>query len=238
MGLYDSLKEAACNANLELREHGLVIHTFGNVSVVDRHAGVFAIKPSGVPYSHLRPDEMVVLDLDGRIVEGRMRPSSDTASHAVLYRELPEVVSVVHTHSPYAVAWAQAQRAIPVLGTTHADQFPGPIPCTPLLEDAFIRGDYEEETGKLICRTLRTLEGPRPEMILVAGHGPFTWGCSPTQAVLNSLLLEEVARMALLTFQINAEALSLKATLIQKHFERKHGPKATYGQPGAAQELA
>lgn len=238
MGLYDSLKDSACAANRKLREHGLVIHTFGNVSVVDRHAGVFAIKPSGVPYSQLRPEEMVVLDLDGHIVEGRLRPSSDTPSHAVLYRELPEIGSVVHTHSPHAVAWAQAQRSIPVLGTTHADQFAGPIPCTPLLEDEFIRGDYEEETGKLICRTLRTLKGPRPEMILVAGHGPFTWGGSPNQAVLNSLLLEEVARMALLTFQVNAEAPSLKSTLIQKHFERKHGPKATYGQPGAAQELA
>ena len=230
MSNFDSLKQASWEANQKLVTHGLVIHTFGNVSVLDPQAGVFAIKPSGVSYSTLRPEDMVIVDLDCRVVEGKLRPSSDTRTHAVLFKHLPEVRSVVHTHSTHAVAWAQAQMSIPVLGTTHADMHPAPIPVTSLLDDKAIQGDYEEETGHLICRTLDGLEGHDPGMILVAGHGPFTWGPSADQAVLNSVLLEEVARMAALTLQIRPATPTLKATLIRKHFERKHGAKATYGQ--------
>jgi len=236
MGLYESLKHAAWAANMGLPQRGLVIHTFGNVSILDPQKGVFAIKPSGVPYETLTPENMVVLDLDCRVVEGRLRPSSDTRTHAVLYRGLKGVNSVVHTHSTYAVAWAQALKPIPVLGTTHADLHPAPVPVTPLLSDEAIQGDYEEETGKQILRTLETLEAPAPQMILVGGHGPFSWGRTPEEAVLNSQLLEEIARMALLTLEIHPGVPALKASLIQKHFERKHGPAATYGQSEASQE--
>jgi L-ribulose-5-phosphate 4-epimerase len=230
MGLYDSLKQSAWSANMQLQRHGLVIHTFGNVSVLDPRAGVFAIKPSGVPYEALTWEDLVILDLDCRVVEGKLRASSDTRTHAVLYRGLEGVRSVVHTHSTHAVAWAQALRPIPVLGTTHADLHPASIPVTPLLSDDAIQGDYEEETGKLILSTLQSLEDPTSQMMLVGGHGPFTWGKTPEQAVLNSLLLDEIARMALLTLQIAPSAVPLKASLIRKHFERKHGPSATYGQ--------
>lgn len=230
MSAYKDLKIAAWNANMQLKHDGLAIQTFGNVSAFDPAAGVFAIKPSGVPYSRMRPGDMVVVDLDGRVVEGALRPSSDTRTHAVLFKNIPGIRGVAHTHSTHAVAWAQAQRAIPLFGTTHADQFPAPVPVTPLLSDAAIQGDYEEETGKLILETLAALPGPHPEMILVGGHGPFTWGSSPMQAVLNSGVLEEIARMALLTLQINPDAAPLKATLVQKHFQRKHGKNAYYGQ--------
>lgn len=231
MGLYDSLKQSAWAANMQLQRSGLVIYTFGNVSALDPELGVFAIKPSGVPYETLAWQDLVVLDLDCKIIEGTMRPSSDTRTHAVLYRGLKGVKSVVHTHSTHAVAWAQALTPIPVLGTTHADLHPAPVPVTPLLSDEAIRGDYEEETGKLILRTLEGLEGPPPQMMLVGGHGPFTWGKTPEEAVLNSLLLEEIARMALLTRQIAPGVAPLKDAIIRKHFERKHGPSATYGQP-------
>lgn len=225
-----SLKQSAWAANLQLWKQGLVIHAFGNVSVLDPDLGLFAIKPSGVLYDQLHAEDMVVLDLEGKLVEGRLRPSSDTATHLALYRALPEVRSVVHTHSTHAVAWAQAQRAIPLLGTTHADQLPAPIPVTPELSDEAIQGHYEHETGLLILDTLQKLPRPWPEMMLVAGHGPFTWGRTPESAVLNSVLLEEIARMAFLTLQLNPEIPSLKASLVRKHYERKHGPKATYGQ--------
>jgi len=225
-----ALKQSAWKANLQLWKQGLVIHSFGNVSVLDREAGLFAIKPSGVLYDQLQPEDMVVLNLEGQIVEGSLRPSSDTATHLALYRELPETTSIVHTHSTHAVAWAQAHRAIPLLGTTHADQYPGPIPVTPELSDTAIQGHYEHETGLLILETLKQLPTPHPEMILVAGHGPFTWGRTPESAVLNSVMLEEIARMALLTLQLDPQVSSLKTSLVRKHFERKHGPKATYGQ--------
>ena len=230
MGLYESLKNAAWDANMQLHQDGLVIQTFGNVSAFDPAAGVFAIKPSGVPYSELKPADMVVLDLDCKVVEGALRPSSDTRTHALLFKKIPGIQGVAHTHSTHAVAWAQAHRAIPLLGTTHADQFPGSIPVTPVLSDEAILGDYEEETGKLIVATLEALDGPRPQMILVAGHGPFTWGPTPMAAVQQSGVLEEIARMALLTLQINPGIRALKETLVRKHFERKHGQNAYYGQ--------
>jgi L-ribulose-5-phosphate 4-epimerase len=230
MGSYENLKLNAWDANMQLQQDGLVIQTFGNVSAYDPDLGAFAIKPSGVPYRDLKPSDMVVLDLDCRVLEGALRPSSDTRTHAELFRAIPGIRGVAHTHSTHAVAWAQAQRCIPILGTTHADQYAGPIPVTPLLADTAIEGDYEEETGKLILRTLETLPRPWPQMILVAGHGPFTWGATPQDAVAHSGVLEEIARMALLTLQLQPGAPSLKETLIRKHFQRKHGHNAYYGQ--------
>lgn len=230
MGSYQSLKLAAWDANMQLKDEGLVIQTFGNVSAFDPDAGVFAIKPSGMPYDQLKPDDMVVLDLDCHVVEGVLRPSSDTRTHAVLYREVPGIRGVAHTHSTFAVAWAQAQRSIPILGTTHADQFQRPIPVTEPLSDEAIEGDYEEETGKLIAATLRAMPEPWPSMILVSGHGPFTWGTDAMDAVHNSVVLEAIAHMAQLTLAINPGVPELKATLIRKHFQRKHGKDAYYGQ--------
>ena len=230
MGIYESLKIAAWDANMQLHQDGLVIQTFGNVSAFDPEAGVFAIKPSGVPYNQLKPSDMVVLDLDCRVVEGTLRPSSDTQTHAVLFKHIPGIRGVAHTHSTHAVAWAQAQRPIPLLGTTHADQFQASIPVTPLLSDQAIEGDYEEETGKLIIQTLEALPKPHPQMILVAGHGPFTWGSTPMEAVIHSGVLEEIARMAFLTLQIHPNVPPLKETLVNKHFQRKHGLNAYYGQ--------
>lgn len=230
MSAYQDLKITAWNANMQLQQDGLVIQTFGNVSAFDPAMGLFAIKPSGVPYAKLKPADMVVLDLDCRVVEGSLRPSSDTKTHAVLFKNIPNIRGIAHTHSTHAVAWAQAQRAIPILGTTHADQFPASIPVTPLLSDSAIQGDYEEETGNLILQSLDALPQPHPQMILVGGHGPFTWGSTPMQAVLNSGVLEEIARMALLTLQINPNTAPLKDSLVQKHFQRKHGSGAYYGQ--------
>ena len=230
MSAYHDLRVSAWDANMQLQQDGLVIQTFGNVSAFDPAEGVFAIKPSGVPYAQLTPENMVVVDLDGRTVEGSLRPSSDMKTHAELFKNIPNIRGIAHTHSTHAVAWAQAQRAIPLLGTTHADQFPAAIPVTPVLSDAAIRGDYEEETGKLILQTLAALPQPHPQMVLVGGHGPFTWGSTPMQAVLNSGVLEEIARMALLTLQLNPTIAPLKDSLVQKHFQRKHGSGAYYGQ--------
>jgi L-ribulose-5-phosphate 4-epimerase len=215
-----------------LPESGLVIHTFGNASVVDRENQVFAIKPSGIPYDKLRPDDMVIVTFENRVVEGSLKPSSDTKTHSCLYNHWKDIESIVHTHSTYAVAWAQACRDIPILGTTHADHLATDIPCTDLMDDRMIRGDYEHETGLQIVNYMNDtdLSHREIEMILVAGHGPFTWGNSAEKAVYNSVMLEEMARMAYLTLQINPETSRLKDTLIQKHYERKHGEKAYYGQ--------
>ncbi len=230
MGRFDSLKEQAYQGNMDLYHHGLLLFTFGNVSVIDRQAGVVAIKPSGVPYPSLHPQDIVVLDLQGHIVEGVLKPSSDTPTHLVLYQHFTGIGAVAHTHSPYATAWAQAGRAIPVLGTTHADYLPVPVPCTAFMEDEAIQKAYEIETGHQITRTFATLSEQEIEMVLVAGHGPFTWGKTVGSAVHNSVLLEELAKIALWTAQINPDVKPLKKTLIEKHHRRKHGLNAYYGQ--------
>lgn len=230
MGRYDALKERVYTGNMDLQRHGLVLFTFGNVSAIDRGAGVIAIKPSGVPYASLRPEDMVVVDLRGQVVEGRLKPSSDTPTHLVLYTHFPQIAAVAHTHSPYATAWAQAGCAIPVLGTTHADHLHVPVPCTDFMEDAAIQKEYEIETGYQITRTFAALSADEVEMVLVAGHGPFTWGKSVDMAVQNSVILEELAKIALWTLQIKPVTLPLKKSLIEKHHRRKHGPDAYYGQ--------
>ncbi len=228
--VYKELKKSAWKGNLELWEKGLVIYTFGNLSFIDRERKVFAIKPSGVPYEKLKPEDMVVVDLNNNIVEGKLRFSSDTKTHTVLYRNFPEIRSVVHTHSTYSVAWAQAGLSIPVLGTTHADHTTWDIPCTKFMEDDKISGDYEEETGNLIVECFRKIPYREVKMVLVAGHGPFTWGNTPEEAVYNSVILEKLAEMAFITLCINKETPRLKETLINKHYERKHGINAYYGQ--------
>src|SRR5436190_11488338 len=232
MGKYQHIKEEAYKANMQLPELGLVLFTFGNVSAADRDLGVFAIKPSGVPYDELTPNKMVIVDFDGNTVKGDLRPSSDTLTHAVLYKHWEKIGGIVHTHSTYATAWAQAQRDIPVFGTTHADHLTSDIPCAPTMDDEMIKGDYEYETGFQIIKCLdeRKLSYVDMEMILVGNHAPFTWGKTPEKAVYNSAVLEAVAQMAFLTKQINPHAPRLKDSLIKKHFERKHGPDSYYGQ--------
>jgi L-ribulose-5-phosphate 4-epimerase len=232
MSRYKTLQEEAYEANMQLPKLGLVLFTFGNVSAADRNAGVFAIKPSGVPYEELTPEKMVLVDFDGMTVAGDLRPSSDTKTHAVLYKHWDGIGGIVHTHSTYATAWAQAQRDIPVYGTTHADHLTEPIPCAPPMNDALIQGDYEYQTGFQImdCLRDRGLDYKEIEMILVGNHAPFTWGKTARKAVYNSAVLESVAQMAVLTEQINPDAPTMKETLIKKHYERKHGPLSYYGQ--------
>jgi L-ribulose-5-phosphate 4-epimerase len=232
MGLYSDLKKEAYRANIQLPALGLVLFTFGNVSVADRKKGVFAIKPSGVPYEELTPKKMVIVDFNGQIIEGKYRPSSDTQTHAVLYKHWQNIGSIVHTHSTYATAWAQAQREIPIYGTTHADHLTVNIPCAPPMDDDMIHGNYEYETGFQIMNHFEEikLSYEEVEMILVGNHAPFTWGKSAKKAVYNAAVLEETAKMAWLTEQINPQSPLLKNSLIQKHFERKHGPDSYYGQ--------
>ncbi|MFC1509887.1 L-ribulose-5-phosphate 4-epimerase [Candidatus Omnitrophota bacterium] len=230
MPSYKELKERVLDANLELMRKQLVIYTFGNVSGIDRDSGIFAIKPSGVPYRELTPDSMVLVDLDNKVVEGSLNPSSDTKTHTVLYRNFPAISGVVHTHSPHATAWAQARKSIPCLGTTHADFVAGPIPCTEIMSDEQIQRDYEEETGNQILECFGELSYEETEMVLVAGHGPFTWGKTPEKAVYNSVVLEELAKIALYTTMINPSTQQIKDTLLAKHYYRKHGKDATYGQ--------
>jgi L-ribulose-5-phosphate 4-epimerase len=232
MSRYKTLQEEAYEANMQLPKLGLVLFTFGNVSAADRNAGVFAIKPSGVPYDELTPEKMVLVDFEGTTVAGNLKPSSDTKTHAVLYKHWDSIGGIVHTHSTYATAWAQAQRDIPVYGTTHADHLTEPIPCAPPMNDALIQGDYEYQTGFQImdCLRDRGLDYKEIEMILVGNHAPFTWGNTAGKAVYNSAVLESVAQMAVLTEQINPDASTMKETLIKKHFERKHGPLSYYGQ--------
>ncbi len=232
MSRYQRIREEASYANRELPRMGLVMFNFGNCSVADREAAVFAIKPSGVPYEDLDPGKMVIVDFEGNVIEGELKPSSDTPTHAVLYKNWKNTGSVVHTHSRYATAWAQAGRAIPVYGTTHADYFKGPIPCAPPMDDQKIAGKYEYETGYQIINHLKEIQVSQEdlEMILVGGHAPFTWGKDAAKALNNSAVLEFIAHMALLTEQVNPNAETLKAALIKKHFERKHGPDSYYGQ--------
>ena len=232
MGKYNHIQESAYKSNMQLPKLGLVVFSFGNVSAVDRDLGVFAIKPSGIPYDELTPDKMVVVDFDGKIVEGNLRPSSDTLTHAVLYKNWSKIGGIVHTHSSFATAWAQAQRGIPIYGTTHADHLAGDIPCTTPMEDSMIKGNYEYETGIQIinCMKENGLHFEEVEMILVGNHGPFTWGINQEKAVYNSAILEELAKMAYLTEQIRPGVAKLKDALIKKHYERKHGPGSYYGQ--------
>lgn len=232
MSKYQEIRDMAYEANMQLPELGLVLFTFGNVSAADRGMGVFAIKPSGVPYKDLSPDKMVIVDFDGKTVEGNLRPSSDTQTHAVLYKHWENIGGIVHTHSTYATAWAQSQRDIPIFGTTHADHNTVDIPCAPPMSDEMIKGDYEYETGFQImdCLKQKGMSYEEIEMILVGNHAPFTWGKNADKAVYNSAVLEEVAKMAYLTEQIRKDAPRLKDALITKHFERKHGPDSYYGQ--------
>lgn len=230
MSDYKDLKLKAYECNIELPQHGLVFYTFGNVSCIDREMGVFAIKPSGIPYGDLKPDDMVIMDLNNNIVEGSLNPSSDTKTHTVLYNHFAKIGGIVHTHSTYAMAWAQAMIPIPVLGTTHADHVAADIPCTEVMGDKAILGDYESETGMLIVDTFKDISYEDIPMVLVACHGPFTWGVTPEKAVYNSAILEELARVAYLTMQINKDVNRIKDTLIYKHYNRKHGVNSYYGQ--------
>ncbi len=230
MGNYKELRERAWLCNMELPKRNLVIYTFGNVSAIDRDKGVFAIKPSGVPYEKLTANDMVVVDLDNKVVQGNLRYSSDTKTHTVLYKSFSEIGGVVHTHSTYSVAWAQAVRSIPIYGTTHADHLTIDIPCTCVIDNDAIKKDYEEETGNLIVKTFENLSYKEIQMVLVACHGPFTWGETPEKAVYNSVVLEELARMAMFTERINQDVNKLNQNIINKHYERKHGKNSYYGQ--------
>jgi L-ribulose-5-phosphate 4-epimerase len=234
MSEYRALKQTAYEANMQLPALGLVMFTFGNVSAADHSRGVFAIKPSGVPYAELSPDMMVIVDFDANTIEGDLRPSSDTKTHAVLYKYWPHIGGVAHTHSTYATAWAQALCDIPVLGTTHADYATTDIPCAAPMSEEMVRGDYEHQTGLQIigCLNRRNLSYQETEMILVGHHAPFTWGKTAQQAVYNSAVLESIAQLALLTKSVNPAAPRLSEHLIKKHFERKHGPDSYYGQTG------
>lgn len=232
MGNYSEIQQVAYEANMQLPKLGLVMFTFGNVSAADRSMGMFAIKPSGVPYEDLSPEKMVIVDFEGKTVAGTLRPSSDTKTHAVLYKHWEKINGIVHTHSTYATAWAQSQRDIPIYGTTHADHNTVNIPCAPPMHDGMIKGDYEYETGFQIMNFMNEngMSYEEVEMILVANHAPFTWGKTADKAVYNSSVLEAIARMAYLTEQIRSDAPRLKDSLIQKHYERKHGPDSYYGQ--------
>ena len=232
MNKYENIQEAAYKANMQLPQLGLVLFTFGNVSAADRSQGVFAIKPSGVPYEDLSPSKMVIVDFDGKTVEGTLRPSSDTLTHAVLYKHWENISGIVHTHSTYATAWAQSQRDIPIFGTTHADHNTIDIPCAAPMSDEMISGNYEYETGFQIMNALKEkgLSYQEIEMILVGNHAPFTWGKTPEKAVYNSAVLESIAKMAYLTEQINRTAPRLQDSLIKKHYDRKHGAGSYYGQ--------
>ncbi|MGO9318619.1 MAG: L-ribulose-5-phosphate 4-epimerase AraD [Terracidiphilus sp.] len=228
--LLEELREEVLEANLELVRQRLVLYTFGNVSGIDRGRGLVAIKPSGVAYEEMTAEKMVVTDLNGKIVEGELRPSSDLATHLELYKHFANIGGVAHTHSEYATAWAQAEMEIPCLGTTHADYFHGPVPVTRRLSEAAIAGEYERETGTAICRRFTEIDPDAIPAVLVAGHGPFCWGASAAEAAHNAALLEYVARMACHTLSINGETGPLPQMLHDKHFLRKHGSHAYYGQ--------
>lgn len=230
--MLDELRAQVLEANLELVRRGLVLYTFGNVSGIDRERGLVVIKPSGVPYETMQPVHMVVTDLDGDIVEGDLRPSSDLATHLLLYREFPSIGGVVHTHSEYATAWAQAGRGIPAYGTTHADYFYGPVPVTEELTPEEVEGDYVLNTGVAIVRRFKDIDPAAVPGVLVAGHAPFCWGKTPADAAHNAVVLESVARMAYFTATLNQQCAGVSQSLLDKHYFRKHGAKATYGQSG------
>ena len=241
--MLEELKAKVCKANLDLVKHGLVIFTWGNVSAIDKASGLVVIKPSGVSYDDMKPEDMVVVDLDGNVVEGSLRPSSDTPTHLVLYKAFPEIGGVVHTHSTFATAWAQAGKDIPSLGTTHADSFHDDIPCTRDMKKVEVFGEYEKETGKVIVERFKKIKPMDTPAVLVRNHGPFAWGTDADNAVHNAVVLEEVAKMAFIAMTIHrdfvgalrdpfiAEPLpSMNNHLIEKHYSRKHGPNAYYGQ--------
>ena len=228
--MLDTLRNTVLEANLEIVRRGLVLYTFGNASGIDRESGLVAIKPSGVPYEAMQASDMVITDLDGKIVEGSLRPSSDLATHLLLYREFPSIGGVVHTHSEYATAWAQAGREIPSYGTTHADYFYGPVPVTDELTDEEIGGDYVLNTGHAILRRFGNLDPDAVPGVLVKGHAPFAWGKTPADAAYHAVVLEAVARMAYYTATLNAACPGVSQTLLDKHYFRKHGAAATYGQ--------
>ena len=227
--MLEELRKAVYEANLELPRRGLVTYTWGNVSGIDRSKGLMVIKPSGVEYSALRPEDLVVLDMNGNSVEGALHPSSDAKTHLELYRAFPEIGGVVHTHSVHAVAWAQAGRDIPNIGTTHADYFSDAIPCTRQMTRQEIEGEYEKETGNVIVERFKNLNPVHIPGVLVENHGPFSWGKNADDAVHNAVVMEQVAKMAYISYGINPQ-LTMNKHLITKHFYRKHGPNAYYGQ--------
>lgn len=228
--MLEQLKEKVCKANLDLVAHGLVIFTWGNVSAIDRETNLVVIKPSGVDYDGMKPEDMVVVDLDGNIVDGKYRPSSDTATHLELYKAYPQLGGIVHTHSTHATAFAQAGRSIPAYGTTHADYFHGDVPCARALTEEEVNSAYEKNTGLVIVETLEGQDPVATPAILVKNHGPFAWGKDANEAVYHAAVLEEVARMALLTEQMNPQVARADQYLLDKHYLRKHGKNAYYGQ--------
>jgi L-ribulose-5-phosphate 4-epimerase len=241
--MLEELKAKVCKANLDLVRHGLVLFTWGNVSAIDRESGLVVIKPSGVSYDNMKPSDMVVVDLDGKVVEGDLNPSSDTPTHVVLYKAFPNIGGVVHTHSTYATAWAQAGRDIPNIGTTHADYFHDDIPCTRDMKKAEVFGEYEKETGNVIVERFKDMNPMDTPAVLVKNHGPFAWGTDADNAVHNAVVLEEVAKMAFVAITIHSDFTDAKRNpyqadpkptmnnlLIEKHYSRKHGPNAYYGQ--------
>ncbi|MBN1510014.1 MAG: L-ribulose-5-phosphate 4-epimerase [Sedimentisphaerales bacterium] len=229
--MHEKLKHRVYEANLDLQKHGLVVFTWGNVSGIDRAAEIVAIKPSGVSYDALKPESIVLVDLQGRVVEGDLRPSSDTPTHLELYRNFEGIGGVCHTHSMYATMWAQAEEGIPCFGTTHADHFYGPVPVTDPLTRTEIDEAYEQNTGRVIVRRFHNLDPLRMPAVLVANHGPFTWGLGPDQAVVNAVVLEQVAKMACGTITINWRQTAIPQALLDRHYLRKHGTNAYYGQP-------
>ncbi len=230
--MLEDLKQKVFQANLDLVKHGLVIFTWGNVSGIDRESGLVVIKPSGVDYDTMKVSDMVVVDLDGNVVEGDLRPSSDTPTHLALYKAFPEIGGVVHTHSTYATAWAQAGIDLPNIGTTHADYFHQAIPCTADLTEAEVKGEYELETGNVIIERFKGMNPVHTPGVLVKNHGPFAWGKDPHDAVHNAVVMEQVAKMASIAYSVNHN-LTMNPLLIEKHFNRKHGPNAYYGQKKA-----
>src|SRR5216683_803216 len=227
--LLPDLRKAVLEANLELMRKGLALYTFGNASGISRKESLVVIKPSGVPYDRMKSVDLVVMDLDGRVVEGKLQPSSDLPTHLILYKSFPSIGGVSHTHSEYATAWAQARRPIPCFGTTHADSFHGPVPVTAELKDTEISADYEENTGHAIVRTFRDIDYSAIPAVLVANHGPFTWGPDALASAHNAVILESVARMAYFTLGVNSQAGAIGRSLHDKHFLRKHGKDAYYG---------
>ena len=228
--MHEELKKAVCEANLELQKQKLIIYSWGNVSGIDRSAGLVVIKPSGVSYDELTPDKMVVLDLEGKIIEGALNPSSDTPTHLELYRNFEAIGGICHTHSPNATMWAQACKEIPCFGTTHADFFYGPIPVTGVMTEEQIKDDYELNTGKVIVERFAGMDPMQMPAILVANHGPFSWGADPAAAVEATVVLEQIAAMALGTITINSNQGPISSALLDKHYLRKHGKNAYYGQ--------
>ncbi|MGD9993902.1 MAG: L-ribulose-5-phosphate 4-epimerase [Salinivirgaceae bacterium] len=227
--MLEELKEQVFRANLDLVKHGLVVFTWGNASAIDRKQSLVVIKPSGVDYQNMKADDMVVVDMDGKVVEGKLKPSSDMPTHLYLYQHFENIGGVVHTHSTYATAWAQAGKGIPVIGTTHADYFFGEIPCTRQMTEQEVFSAYEKETGKVIVERFKQLNPNETPGVLVQNHGPFSWGKNVNEAVHNAVVMEEVAKMASISFTVNPH-LTMNPHLVKKHYQRKHGPNAYYGQ--------